>query len=167
MLSGNLGVIEFSEDQLDPTDTQAIRKASFIFHFAIGNNWPESERSGDFVIAILGNKNIYEELVDKYATKPIGSQSLKIVNLENAQFEEVPHVLYVDKSMYSELPAIISKTSDQHTLIVGDNPGSLEAGAVISFKVVDSRIRYEINTEAAKSRNITIGSKIASWAVQD
>ena len=148
-----------SEEQLDATDTQAIRKASFIFHFAVGNNWPESNRKGEFVIAILGNQNIYEELVDKYATKPVGSQVLKIVNLENAQFDIAPHILYLDKSMQSELKGVVEKTKNYNTLVVGDSPGSLTNGAIINFKVVDSRIRYEINLEAAKKGILQLDQK--------
>ena len=63
-------------DTLDKADTQAIMKANFLFHFAASNEWPSETKSGPFRIAVVGNARLFQELIDKYALKSIGAQSL-------------------------------------------------------------------------------------------
>ncbi|MGB2385466.1 MAG: YfiR family protein, partial [Flavobacteriales bacterium] len=65
-------------NSLDETDTRAVTKANFLFHFAASNEWPASVKEGEFHLTIVGNERLHAELVDKYAMKMIGAQPLRV-----------------------------------------------------------------------------------------
>ena len=57
---------------LDETDTRAVTKANFLYHFAASNEWPESVKEGEFHLTIIGNERLYAELIDKYTENDRG-----------------------------------------------------------------------------------------------
>lgn len=164
-----LGICATVADQTDPTledtDTVAIMKASFLFHFSSSNNWPTSAQDGNFVIGVFGSNGIYEELFEKYSNKPIGSQQVEVIKLTTDKIDKDYHILFVDDTKLSKLKGITKSLKGKSTLIVSDHPEALAHGADFNFVVVDSKIRYEINQGAVEGKDITLGSKILSWAV--
>jgi hypothetical protein len=50
--------------------------------------------------------------------------------------------------------------------LISDAADGLQSGALINFVAVNNRIRYEINSEEAKKRELLIGNRILSWAVK-
>ena len=93
---------------LDETDTRAVTKANFLYHFAASNEWPESAKEGEFHLSIVGNERLYAELIDKYAMKMIGAQPLRVHGY--ARPEDLPlagfhHLVYCDVGGRSTQPA--------------------------------------------------------------
>ncbi len=154
-----------SDTQLDDADTIAITKANFLFQFASFNDWPEDRKKGPFKIGIVGNDNLYKEILEKYASKAVGSQALEVHRLEKMQSGQFYHIIYVDGAAASAMPNVIKAIGDDPTLVVANNRDALQKGAAISFVPVDGMVRYSINPEVAKKKNITIGSRIQLWAV--
>lgn len=157
--------------KVDDTDTIAIMKANFLFHFAAANDWPEEAKVGTFRIGIVGNERLVEELVDKYAMKPIRQQVLEIVQLDKKDVQAGPpepfcHVLYVEEGQ-GNLAMLSVALRDAPTMLVSHQPGGLSEGALINFVTQSNRLRFSIDPEEAKRRKLLIGNKILSWAVAD
>ena len=153
---------------LDETDTRAVTKANFLYHFAASNEWPESAKEGEFHLSIVGNERLYAELIDKYAMKMIGAQPLKVYGY--ARPEDLPlagfhHLVYCDVGG-AQLNRLASALEATPTVLVSDSPDGLEQGAVINFVASGNRIRYEINAADAAKKVVLIGNKIMSWAVK-
>jgi len=154
-------------ESLDETDTRAIMKANFLFHFAASNEWPASSKSGDFNVAVIGNERLFEELVDKYAFKMVGAQPLKIHAFHDVEsFKGAPsmHLIYCDPGG-DALSTLAKSLEGKPALLVADSEGALERGAFINFVAVGNRIRYQINADQAREKGVLIGNKIMSWAV--
>ncbi len=49
-------------------------------------------------------------------------------------------------------------------LTIGDSPNFARRGGIINFILVDDKVRFEINVEAAKQANINISSRLLSLA---
>lgn len=158
-------------DQTDPdleeTDTVAIAKANFLYQFALGNEWPNQTKEGFFRIAVLGSPNVYQDLVARYASKPIGNQPIEVVLLPDINITEFYHMIYVGRKQESLLPSIMDQIKGQPTMVVTNANLTSQQGAVISFIVKDSMTRYVINAVEAEKRKIIIGSKIRSWAISN
>ena len=154
-------------ESLDETDTRAIMKANFLFHFAASNEWPASSKNGNFNVAVIGNERLFEELVDKYAFKLVGAQPLKIHAFDDVKSfngASEMHLVYCDPG--GDALSSLAKTLDgRPALLVADSEGALERGAFINFVAVGNRIRYQINAEQAREKGVLIGNKIMSWAV--
>lgn len=159
--------IEVAKTSLDDTDTRAIMKANFLFHFAASNEWPAEFKEGPFQMAIIGNGALHAELVDKYALKLIGSQPLEILAFETPQdlnAGDFYHVIYYDKDA-AQLKALSQFIDEESVMLVSDMQGALANGALINFVAVDNRIRFEIDVDRAAKKGVMIGNRILSWAV--
>lgn len=171
-LSMVFALLPLEQNELDGEDTVANFKAAFLFQFAVSNNWPPSNAGGNFVVGIVGGESVFNELVDKYANKPVGSQSLEVVMLDKTPDIAKCQMIYISKAFSktqgeAETRKWIKGAQNIPVLVVSDTDKGLDWGAAINFKVVDNRIRYEISAAQAEQHEITIGSKILSWAVQD
>jgi len=154
-------------ESLDETDTRAIMKANFLFHFAASNEWPTSSKNGNFNVAVIGSERLFEELVDKYAFKMVGAQPLKIHAFDDVEsFIGVSnmHLVYCDPGG-DALSTLAGALEGKPALLVADSEGALERGAFINFVAVGNRIRYQINADLAREKGVLIGNKIMSWAV--
>ena len=153
---------------LDETDTRAVTKANFLFHFAASNEWPEAVKEGEFHLTIIGNERLYAELVDKYAMKLIGSQPLHIHGYPSPEAwpqDAFHHLVYCDPGGEG-LKEVSEGLKNTPTVLVSDAPDGLAQGALINFVAIGNRIRYEINGEEAAKKGVLIGNKIMSWAVK-
>ncbi len=74
------------------------------------------------------------------------------------------HVLFVGSSEKPYLARILRPIRKEHILTVADTPGFLEAGGVINFVIVDKKVRFEINTAAARRARLRIRSKLLRLA---
>ena len=154
-------------DKLDNTDTQAIMKANFLFHFSASNEWPAETKMGPFRMAVVGNQRLFQELIDKYALKSIGAQPLEIVSFDtdsDIQAAGFFHLIY-SESAGAELEELALQWKGQPVLLVTDTESALERGSMINFVAEDRRMRYEINAKVASEKGVLIGSRILSWAV--
>jgi hypothetical protein len=157
-----------SDPELADDDVVAMVKAAYLFKFATANDWPEQAKKGAFKVGIIGSESVYNELLAKYATKPVGSQVLEVSFIEEDKVDGFYHLLYVaDGTPTGTWRKLQSKLKDQSTLIVGDKRASIERGACIAFVTVDNGTKYIISPESAQKRGISIGSTIILWAVGD
>ena len=155
-------------NSLDETDTRAVTKANFLFHFAASNEWPASVKEGEFHLTIVGNERLHAELVDKYAMKMIGAQPLRVhgyARPEDLPLDDFHHLVYCDVGG-AALNRVATALEATPTVLVSDSPDGLEQGAVINFVASGNRIRYEINAADAVKKGVLIGNKIMSWAVK-
>ena len=52
--------------------------ANIIYHFTKYINWPESKRTGDFIIGIVGETPLYDSLRNFIADKSAGDQKIVV-----------------------------------------------------------------------------------------
>lgn len=153
------------DPKLDTTDTQLLLKGQYLFQLAKGNDWPEEAKSGPFVVAVHGKPALVAELASKYASHPIGSQPLRIVEVVDPADLARPHMLYSESSG-PELTALVAAVKNLPTLVVTYGQDKLVPGTAVNLFGSDRQLRYEINVQDAEKRGILVGNRIASWAVQ-
>ncbi len=146
-------------------DTRSVVKAMYIYTFATLVEWPAEKRSGDFVIGVYGDKTaVFDELVDKYSGKSIGSQTIVINNYPTSKSIKDSHILYVTPEKTDGISDIASKWSSSSTLIVAEKNGALSRGAIVNFVVDGNQQKYEINKKNAKKHKLVIADKLSSLA---
>jgi hypothetical protein len=155
------------EQQPDETDTQAVRKANFLFNFCkYTSGWAAPRKEGNFNLAIRGNKPLFDELQDKYANKLIGSQPLKVFTARGPEAGNDIHAFYLAKEHREELTKLIKQTAGRQIIIITDFAGGIDNGATFNFTVVENAIRYELNETGALQRGLIPAEKIKSWAIR-
>lgn len=152
--------------QRDPEkDTSATVQANYIYNIAKLVEWKDaSQRSGNFVIGIVGGANLYQELIKKYATKTIGDQPIEIRKLPRTADVGACHMLYVGRTDLALMPGIYKNLAGKGTLIITEYQDALEDGAVVNFISVENIWRYEISISNARDHGLQVGSILKQLA---
>jgi hypothetical protein len=153
-----------STPQLRDENTNAIIKASFVYNFAKLVVWPEKRSNGNFVIGIIGDPELYRQIVEKYSEKKIGSQSVEILQLMGA--EQLPdlHMLFVSRKLSGLTSKASAALKKKNTMIITENPKGLSQGATLNFIVVENQQKFEISETNASNQGLTIGLTLKSLA---
>src|ERR1035437_6326313 len=118
---------------------QSVFIYNFISKFV---EWPAADKSGDFVIGVLGNSPILDELKTLAATRTVVSQKIVVKKFASAGEISACQVLYISDSKTSDLGAALGKIS--HTLVVTNSDGAAKKGAAINFVVQDNKLKFEL-----------------------
>lgn len=153
----------------DSINREYTLKALFLYNFGSYVQWPNEAFAGDdspFVIGVLGYSPVEATLREIAATKTIGGRRIVIERIPSAAAMVPCQILYIPPGAgLEDQRSAIESLGNAPVLVVGDSPGLAQRGAVVNFFVQANKIRFEINVEAAKSRNLTISAKLLSLAI--
>jgi hypothetical protein len=155
----------FQDPIFEEKDTSSMIKASYIYNFAKLIDWPQDQKSGTFVISVMGGQNVYAELTKKYRDKKVGSQQIEIRKIPKTLNFSPCQVLVVSKENADLLPELSKTLKGKPTLLVSDDPGSLSKGAVINFVVEDHNLKFELSVSNANAHKLFVGSTLKSLAL--
>ncbi len=152
--------------QLSYSQTEIPRAQSiFIYNFTRLVEWPESYKSGDFIIGVLGNSDIYSELEAYTTGKKVGMQSIVIKRFKDISEVDKCHILFVSYNKSTGLPDILKKTDSSPTLIIGEKKNIMNEGAGIGFVLVDDKLKFELNIPSATRNGLKVNSKLQEMAM--
>lgn len=141
-------------------------KAAFLYHFATFVLWPEEDRTdGPFTIAVLGADRIAAELEAYLPGRSIQGRPMRVQRLESIGDLEDAAVLFIGSSENERLPRLLQRVAGRHMLVVTDARGALDLGAMINFRLVDRRVRFEISLPAAERAGLELSSRLLSAAI--
>jgi hypothetical protein len=124
--------------------------------------WPESRTTGAFVIGIVGDSPISEELVVVTRNKRVGNRPIVIKTLDPQAHSFNSHIIFISEEESGNVKRIARITEDQPTLIVAENNGLISKGACINFVVVGDHLKLEFGKNNIEKRNLKIASDLLS-----
>ena len=159
----SLSGFEETKPEVDVKDYSYRLKAAFIYNFATLVDWPSNRKTGDFIIAVYGDENVYQELKTRYSVKSVGSQKVKVVKYSSAAEIAKSHILFIGEEKGKDLTTAKSKISSYNTLLVSESKGGLSKGAIINF-IGPGGVNYEISKTNAKKHNLVVASRLLNLA---
>ncbi|MBN2486877.1 MAG: YfiR family protein [Bacteroidales bacterium] len=142
----------------------ALLQATYIYNFASQVEWPESYRSGDFIIYVLGDSDVYQELSKIAQAKTVGTQKIVVRKTSDANSIEKSHIVFITKAESAGISKVAEKTLNYSTLIVGENKGLCSQGAGINFQLVNDKLGFEMSNKNLKKKGLTPTSFLAKLA---
>jgi hypothetical protein len=136
-----------------------------VFNFTKYVQWPDHATSGEFIIGVVGNNDIFNTLNGWYGGKPRGSKTYIIKKFNSASDVTDCHVLYIDKSKSSDFETVNEKVKGKGTLVITDKSGLGERGSGINFKTVDNKLKFELNQKAIETSNLKVSGALSSMAI--
>jgi hypothetical protein len=136
-----------------------------VFNFTKYVQWPDHAASGEFVIGVVGNADIYNTLNGWYGGKPRGSKTYIVKRFNSAAEITDCHVIYIDKSKSADFDAVNDKVKGKGTLVITDKSGLGEKGSGINFKTVDNKLKFELNQKAIETANLKVSGALSSMAI--
>ncbi len=140
-------------------------QAMYIYNFTRYINWPANYKSNDFVIGVLGQCEIVEELKVFTQGKKVGNQPISVVCFNSVEEIKQCHILYVPHDRSEDIAQILARVSKSNNLIVCETPGSIDAGAAISFNYVENKLKFELNSENANKYGLSVSSTLCNMAM--
>lgn len=139
-------------------------KAVYVYKFAQYVDWPKEFKSGDFIIGVLGDDRLYQEMEKSYSNKMIGSQTIKIKKYDAIADIEQSHILFVSDKFSTNITSLVKKYKSKSTLIVSEKEGILKDGSIINFVMKSNKLKYEVSKTNASKHKLTIGQSLTSIA---
>lgn len=142
-------------------------KAVFLFNFTRFIDWPPHSFDSDeapFVIGVIGSNSFVRYIDESVAGEKVGTHPIVVEQFKDARDIRKCHILYINLSDERKIKEAIMAISGRGILTVSDNEDFGKLGGIIRFYTEKNKIRLEINTEAAKTAQLTISSKLLSVA---
>ena len=144
----------------------AAQKALFFYSFATQIDWPAEFKTGNFVIGIYGDHELYKQLVSRLSSSKRGNQPFKIVEYKSSSEIKNCHILYIDESKSDVLSSKKKELRSNSTLVITDKKGLLDDGSMINFIYPNNRTMFELSKATAEKSKLVIGKQISSLAVK-
>ncbi len=138
--------------------------ANIIYRITKYIEWPENKQAGDFVIGIVGDSPLYDELSSLTVNKSVGDQRIIVKRLSAGASSYTCQMLFISQEESRNLKRIALLTADLPVLLITEDNGLAKKGSCINFIIVDDRLKLEINKNNVLSRNLNIASELLKLA---
>jgi hypothetical protein len=137
-----------------------------LYNFSRNINWPEENKSGDFVITIVGDKELFTEMTKLTQNMKVGLQPITIRYFSSVnEISGYQQIVFVADWQSNKINALVQKTSGSHTLIVSQTEGLIDKGSMINFIPVNGVMKFEMNREGLRKNNLMASSVLEKMAV--
>ena len=142
-------------------------KSAFLFNLANFIHWPnESFASSDspFIITILGETPLTENLENIIQGEKIDSHPIVVREIEDIQDIENPHILFVAQGLRDQTYLFSPELTLFGTLTVSDDKDFSEKGGAVTLYVEDNRIALKLNVASTERAGLRVSSKLLRLA---
>jgi hypothetical protein len=152
-------------ERVVPAPAEYQVKAAFVYNFIKFVEWPSGERlTGDtFRVCLLGQAPAAMSFDDLNGQEVLGRR-LSVTLLKSPQEARSCQVLFVAASHSARLTEVLDTVSGIPVLTIGDTEGYAKQGVMINMFLENKRVRFEINTETARSAGLRISTKLLKLA---
>lgn len=139
--------------------------AAMLFNFIKYVQWPNEGDGGEFVVGVIGDDNVFNTLNTWYNGKQKGSKKYVIKKLSSANESSSCQVVYVGKAKSKDFDDIMNIIGGKSILTITDGNGLGQKGSCINFKVIDGKLKFEMNQATLTSSNLKVSSQLSSMAI--
>lgn len=136
-----------------------------IYNFLKYVQWPGELNTGEFVIGVIGDDDVYNTLNTWYGNKSRGDKTLIVKKYNDISEIGSPQLLYIGGKATNKFDEIKAQLAGKSTLTVSDKSGLGQKGSCINFKVVNNRLKFELNQAAVDANNLKVSSQLTSMAI--
>ncbi|HEY0029339.1 MAG TPA: YfiR family protein [Bacteroidia bacterium] len=156
MLIGNGGRCQAQE-----TNYKAY--SVYVYNFIKYIEWPENTKTGEFVIAVIGDSPVLAELKALAASKKANGQTIIIKQYATIAEVDKCQILYISSSKSSMLKGAIEKIKNMSALLIAEREGLAKKGAGINFVTLeDETLKFEVNKKVIEAHNLKIPKVLMS-----
>jgi len=139
-------------------------KAAYLFNFGKFVKWPVNISSSDvFSICILGSDPFGSVLDSTVAGESIDGKRIVIRRISAASDALNCRIAFISSSEKGRVADIMAALAHAPVLTVSDIPHFAGKG-MIQFVVMQDRVRFEVNLDAAEKAGLTLSSELLKVA---
>lgn len=140
-------------------------KALFLYNFAKFVDWPAELPAGPICIAVVGDDPFAAILDQVVSGKTVHGQGFVVRRAPAESQLQDCQMVFVSGTDRKRIGAVLGALKGSAVLTVGESRGFARAGGVINFEIVNNRVRFEVNVDAAERARLRLSSKLLSLAI--
>jgi hypothetical protein len=149
-------------------DREYSIKGAFLYNFGRYVQWPDTALPKDgppFVIGVLGTDPFGAVLDEIAVAAKVDGHPVAAKRFATLAEYTPCHILFLAAATDAQVKAAaIQRLRNAPVLLVGEEPGMAQRGAVVNFYVEQNKVRFEINIETARQQQLKVSSKLLSLA---
>jgi hypothetical protein len=136
-------------------------EANIVYHFTKYVDWPDKDTPGDFVIGVIGNSPVYDEMTTLMAQKKtVAGKKITIKRYASNSSGFNCQIIFITEEARSSLKLVAAATANSPVLIVGEGPGLARKGAAIDLVISEEHLKLEINKSNIEHHKLQIASEL-------
>ena len=148
--------------------TEWAVKAAYLYNFTLFVEWPdrpESAPDAPFVVGILGPDPFGRVLDDTLAGKTVGGRPIVVRRLQRPEDAAAVQILFIASAADTEVAKALRAARGKPVLTVADVDELGRRSVVLAFRILDSRVRFEVNLALAEDAGLKISSQLLKLAL--
>lgn len=139
--------------------------AQMIYNFIKYIQWPNDSEPGEFIVGIIGEDDVFNTLKSYYDGKPKGAKKYSIRKLSGAEEVAVCAVVYIGKNKSGQFENVKNAVAGKPVLTITDSFNLGKKGSCINFKVIDGKLKFELNQASITASTLKVASQLSSMAI--
>jgi hypothetical protein len=139
--------------------------ATHVYNFIKFIDWPAASQNGEFIVGVVGETPVYQELEKLFAGRKAYNQPIVLKKFADPASVSRCHVIFLPDNYCDKIDYIKNKSKLYNTLIVCERSGMIKKGAAISFITQDSKLRYEVCRTNITNNGLYVDNKLELLAL--
>jgi hypothetical protein len=139
-------------------------KAVFLFNFVQFTEWPTNAFADDkspIVIGIVGDIDPFGTVLEQTVrSETVNGHPLVVEHFPRPADIKTCHLLFIPQPETRQVGDILKAVHDKPVLTVADADNAATSEVMIRFLLVNNKIHFRINVEAARAADLTLSSKL-------
>jgi hypothetical protein len=139
-----------------------------LYNFSKFIDWPSNAFTNTFDIAVVGDKNVYEALLELSKNKKQGNATYQINYFKSCnELTGVNHIIYLSNFFSGKVHELSTKNTSRGVLFVTEREGMSNQGSTICFVTADNgTMGFELSTENAQKNQLIVHPQLQKLAVK-
>lgn len=151
----------------EPEASADSTKAAFLHRFAAYIEWPDdASAEGPFVIGVAGDEGVVKQLESLLPGVTVRGRPTTVRRVNRIADLAGLHLLFVGAGEFKNTRALRAAALEQPILIVTDDEGGLDGGAVINFLETNDTVKFEISLIAADRARLKVDAALLAVAAR-
>lgn len=151
-----------------PSASERSVKAAYLYRFLPYVEWPAAvlPPGSPLVIGVLAADDVALELEQIVRSRTGDERPVAVRRFGLNDVWVGAHVLFVGHEALPRVLPVLKALHDRSVLTISDADGAIDRGVVIGFVQFDSRLRFEVNADAAERSGLKLSSRLLTVALR-
>ena len=141
---------------------EAQVRAAFLYNFLKFCSWPEPPAAGALVVGTYGQAP--GAALEEVAGKTVGPFAVEVRQVDTLAAARRCQLLFVPVSKRGQLPRLLQGLAGRPVLTVSEADDFARLGGMIGLVRSGSRLRFEVNLDAARAARLELSSQLLKLA---
>jgi hypothetical protein len=141
-------------------------KAAFLYHFAKFVEWPSGafpDSSTPITLCVMDG-DPFGKAIESIRGKTVKGRAIVVRQCKEIRDIATCQILFIHSMEKKRLIQVLDSTMGYSILTVGEGGSFAQLGGIINFVIVENKISFQVNVDAAKRAGLEISSKLLKLA---